>query len=376
MSKRRRIERPAGTATQSTVAATYEQSSEELRDRVLSSEHVQAAASLRHRRNGDLDHAAYQQGSVSLGRRTVAQVTAEERYAVAMAFVPHLPVLDVVRLRAQAVEPVMRVPFTSLSLDGDLISRMFSFALWHTNHSGSFDWHVDLTEENIDTYMASAVTGLTQRTRNTYRSQLMRVMRGDNIPRKATRKTKAVTPFTADEWERLWDDANAAGPWSVDATTHLALAGGAGLRPAEINYIQGSWVIESGHGLYIRVPDSSGSFRDVPVTGRYVPVIRRAAKNGPHAYLVMPQLVARRNLASHLKAMVKPLQSNFATYDGTRARNVWISRLLATGVPMVVVAYVAGVSGGSSLLADLTAELPEPDLDEVFKFLSLPELTH
>jgi hypothetical protein len=376
MSKRRKIERPDGMAAQAAAALAYEQATEERRSRVLSDEQMQAAATVRHRRDADVDKAAYQQGSVAMGRREVEKVTAEERYAVAMTFVPHLPVLDVVRLRPQAVEPVMRVPFRSLGLDADLISRMFSFALWHTSRFGSFDWKVDLTEEKIDAHMASVATTLSQRTVNTYRSQLTRVMRGDKPPRRSGRKTKAVAAYSAQDWERLWENANAAGQWADDASTLLALAGGAGLRPSEVNYVQGSWVHESDRGMFIRVPDSKGGFRDVPVIGRYVDVIRRAVRCRPHTYLVMPQYGVRRNMTSHLKARVKPLQSNFEQYDGVRARNAWLSRLLTTGVPMVVVAYVAGVGGGSSLLADLAADLPVPEPEQVFKFLAMPELTH
>lgn len=376
MSKRRKIERPAELSEgPRPEALAYEKAAEEHRNRVLSNEHVQAAFPPR-QRDGEHDRASYREGSTTQGRKKMGAVSPEERYAVAMEFVPHQPTLDRIRVQQEVVEAVMRVPFKSLALDADLLSRHYAFAIWNYKLTGSYDWRSDLTKDRVREFAAATLTGVAQRTVDTYCSQLMRVMRGDTIPLRSGRKSKALTPFAPTDFDGMWLSGDKCGQWSDDVLTLLALAGGAGLRPSEINYIQASWVNQSRRGLYVRVPDTKGEFRDVPVFGRYADAIVRAvARTGANEYLVMPQLISRRNLVSALKKNVTPLQSSFANYDTIRARNLWITKMLATGVPMVVVARVAGVTGGSSLLADLAADLPKPELDEIFKYLSLPGLT-
>jgi hypothetical protein len=376
VSKRRKIERPADfTAGPLPEEVAHEQAVASHRDRVLSDEHVRAAFPAR-QRDGELDRSSYREGSTAQGRRKMGAVSPEERYAVAMEFVPHQPTLDRVRVQRGVVEAVMRVPFVTLALDADLLSRHYAFAIWVSRLTGSYDWRSDLTTERIEEFAAATLNGMSHRTVNTYRSQLMRVKRGDNLPLKSGRKSKALTPIHQSEYDEMWLNGDKCDKWSDEVLTLLALAGGAGLRPNEINYIQSSWVNKSTRGLYIRVPNDHGEFRDVPVFGRYANTIEKAvARTGRNDYLVMPRLVSRRNLVSQLKTNVTPLQSSFANYDTIRVRNLWITRMLAAGVPMVVIAQVAGVKGGSSLLADLASDLPKPELSRVFEYLSLPELT-
>lgn len=378
MSKRRKVERPADFADHlANTAAGYESAADAHRAQVLSSEHVQAAAAHRiadRPRQVDLDRASYRAGSTVLGGKMVAAISPEERYAVAMQYLPHQPIIDVVRARPQAVELVMRVPFKSLKSDASLLSRAYAFIIWRHNTSGSFDPRTDLTEQLIDEFVLTTQAEVAQRTVNTYRSQLRRIMRGDAIPMRPGRKSKALAPYSQGDFERIWYGASHAGHWTKDAMTHVALSGGAGLRANEINYARGSSVNVTSAGTFIRVPSATTEFRDVPVQGRYADVIVRAAESAPNTFLVMPQLVARRNLLTHLKKQVSALHSSFIDYDIIRARNLWISRLLAAKVPTVVVAQVAGVSGGSSLLSDLAAHLPQPGLGHVFDCLDQPSL--
>jgi hypothetical protein len=378
MSRRRKVERPADLADHlAAEAARYEAVADEHREQVLSSEHVQAAVAHRavdRPRRVDLDRASYRAGSTTQGAKALPAISVEERYAVAMEYVPQQPIIDVVRARKQAVELVMRVPFKSLQTDAALLSRAYALIIWRLNTSGSFEARTDLTEEIIDEFVLATQAGVSQKTLNTYRSQLRRIMRGDAVPMRAGRKSKALSPYGTPDFERIWFAASHAGQWTEDAMTHVALSGGAGLRPNEINYVRGSQVNTTSAGTYIRVPTGTGEFRDVPVQGRYADVIVRAAQAGPSTFLVMPQLVARRNVLTHLKKQVSALHSSFIDYDTIRARNLWISRLLAANVPTVVIAEIAGIGAGSSTLSDLAAYLPKPGLGHVFDCLKQPSL--
>lgn len=375
MSRRREVERPQELTNQtSPVGEAYEARRGQHRAAVLSMPEAEAAFPT-HSTPDAVERAAYIEGSSALGRRALGPISVQERYELLMEYKPKTSSLDRMRVKHEVVEAAMRVPFMSVRADASNLGATYSFAIWRVSRTGSFSWRSDLTKPNIDQFAAEELVGKKPGTINTYRSTLMRVMRGEAAGPKGGGKTKARTAHTESQWNELWEGASHAGQWTEPARTHLSLSGGAGLRSNEINYIRGSWVRKSQHGIYVRVPNDAGEFRDVPVFDKYAEIIERAASVGHDGYLVMPQLVSRKNVLSHLKMQVARLRSNFAEYSAVRARHYWISRMLATGVPGVVIAQVADIGPGTSLIADLLSDLPKPDLDQCFRHLDIPGLT-
>lgn len=374
MSRRREVARPEELTNQpSPVGEAYEARRGQHRSAVLSMPEVKAGLPT-HSTPAAGERAAYIEGSNALGRRALGPISVQERYELLMEYKPKTSSLDRMRVKHEVVEAAMRVPFVSVRGDATNLGATYAFAIWRVSRTGSFDWRRDLTKQNIDQFAAEELVGKRPGTINTYRSTLMRVMRGEAAGPKGGGKTKARTAHSEAQWNELWDGASHAGQWTEPALTHLSLSGGVGLRPNEINYVRGSWVRKSQHGMYVRVPNDAGEFRDVPVFDRYADVIERAAAVGHDGYLVMPQLVSRKNVLSHLKVQVTRLRSSFAEYSAVRARHYWISRMLATGVPAVVIAQVADIGPGTSLIADLLSDLPQPDLEQCFHHLDIPGL--
>lgn len=374
MSRRREVVRPQRMTNQPSPAGeAFKARQDQHRSDLLSMPEAEAAFPT-HSTPDAVERAAYIAGSTALGRRALGPISVQERYELLMEFKPNTSSIDRLRVKPEVVEAVIRVPFISVRGDASNLGSTYRFAIWWMSRTGSFEWRRDLTKPNIDQFAAEELVGKTRGTINTYRSTLMRVMRGEAAGPRVGGKTKARTAHSEAQWNELWDAALHAGKWTAPAMTHMSLSGAAGLRSKEINYIRGSWVRKSQDGLYVRVPNDAGEFRDIPVFGKYAEAIEMAAAVSPDGYLVMPQLVSRQNVLNHLKLQVTRLRSSFAEYSAVRARHYWIARMLATGVPAVVVAKVADIGPGTSLIADLLGDLPKPDLDECFRSLDIPTL--
>ncbi len=374
MSRRREVERPDDVAKGQ--AATFEllrRKSEVDRADALSKPAAQAAIAVS--RRSVESEAAYIEGSVSLGRRRIGVPTVEERYDYLWAYAPHRDALSRMRVRSQIVEAVIRVPYVSARTDASMMGRLYAFAMWMDETRGSFDWSRDLTQENINAFAAATLSHHGTGTVNTYRSTLCRVQRGGAIVTPLGGKTKARSAYTEAEWANFMRTVEAAGPYADDLRVHLALSGGAGLRQDEIPWAHASWVHECVDGVFLRVPNKKGEFREVPLRGKYLVAISAAAVRNAGTYLVLPHLRARRNLLAYLKQRVRGMHPAFADYDVSRARHYWITQMLAAAVPAVLIAEIADIGPGGSLLSDLLSDMPRPDLHETFRALSVLELT-
>lgn len=374
MSRRREITRPEDVAKgQAEAFEGLQRKSESDRASALAQPAARAAIDVS--RGSIEDAAAYQDGSVSLGRRRIGVPTVEERYDNLWAYAPHRDASSRMRVRSQIVEAVMRVPYVSARTDASMMGRTYAFAIWMDETRGSFDWSRDLTQENIRAFAAATLSEHGTGTVNTYRSTLSRVQRGGEIITPLGGKTKARSAYTEAEWSNFMRTAEVAGPYAEDLRTHLALSGGAGLRQDEIPWAHASWVHTSADGVFIRVPNKQGEFREVPLRGRYAAVISDAAVRNAGTYLVLPHLRSRRNALAYLKQRVRGMHPAIADYDVARARHYWITRMLATAVPAVLIAEIADIGPGGSLLSDLLSDMPRPDLHEAFCALSASALT-
>ncbi|SEB98986.1 hypothetical protein SAMN04489844_1461 [Nocardioides exalbidus] len=280
-----------------------------------------------------------------------------------------------IRVRPQVVEAVMRVPYVSARTDGAMMGRTYMFAMWLDETQGSFDWRRDLTAENINAFAAANLVTHAQGTVNTYRSTLMRVKRGGQIVTPVGKRTEARRAYTSMEFEVIERTIDVAGSEGEDWKVHLALSGGAGLRPEEIPYAHASWVHEGPSGTFIRVPNKKGTYRDVPLLGRFAETIRNAARRNEGTYLFCPELRGRANALSYMKRKIRGMHPSIVDYDVTRARHYWISRMLDAAVPATLIAEIADIHAGAHLLADLLSEMPRPDLDESFAALAAAGLS-
>lgn len=374
MSRRRKVERPEDFAKgQAEAFESLRSKSESDRDQAVAEPAAKAAIQVS---RGAIEHkAAYIEGSASLGRRRLGVPTIEERYDYLWAYAPHRDALSRVRVRAQVIEAVMRVPYVSAKTDSSMMGRTYAFGMWMDETRGSFDWRRDLTQENIRAFAAATLSEHGPGTVNTYRSTLSRVQRGGEIITPLGGKTRARSAHTEAEWRNLNATAAVAGPYADDLRTHLALSGGAGLRYDEIPWAHASWVHQSEDGTFIRVPNKKGEFREVPLLGTYAVTIRDAAARNEGTYLVLPHLRARRNVLAYLKQRVRGMHPVIADYDASRARHYWITRMLAAAVPAVLIAEIADIGPGGSLLSDLLSDMPRPDLRQAFNDLSAASLS-
>lgn len=276
---------------------------------------------------------------------------------------------EVASLRRVVVNAVARIPGSSNESDDANVGVLYSFALYMLKTHGAFNIVDDLTDTRIDEFIRMDCGHLAGSSRQTYRSTLRRVRRGDS--RKAMfSRSRARAPLSRNEWLLLNRDAEVAGNLAQDAKTLLYLTGSAGLQPHEVHIADTTWVVTRPGLTLLQVLDpKTAEFREVPVYGKAARHLTSIARERPGTLLFRHNYKARANATSSFKDIMVNAFPSWQNYDSTRSRHRFLVNLLRSGVPFDVVCNVAGINPGTHLPTDLLFHMPYRDINEVDTYM-------
>lgn len=304
-------------------------------------------------------------------RRVEAAKSDPERTAELNAFRPRIAYEVLREVRETVVGQILLVPYVSLSSDQTMCSILYVFAEHIFRLKGTFNPDLHLSDRHINHYLEDRRTELKDSSKATLRSTLKRIREGtpDKPRQKPIPRTKAQTPYTQDEWSTLRRKVRELLDVGLkeDLTMLLDLTGEAGLRSSEAIRATGAWIASVDGTIVIRVPDSNGEFRDVPVFG--IVGERLYQHRDSKQWLLAPTLTSRKNVMTSLKAKAEP-HSGLQDVNPVRARNHWLADLVTRRVPSTVVWKVAGVKSGSHTVGDILRYVQEPDSRETVRQLA------
>lgn len=235
------------------------------------------------------------------------------------------------------------------------------------------DRTVVLDRATIDRFLAHECKHMTKQGRSSYRSRLDVVagalLHGQNEsawPRATLSAYDTVSP---------WDDAQAArvALWTSGLRpasrrnrlrAALALALGAGLRRRDLVLVTAAHVARTAHGVQVTVPAKDNDpGRTVTVTAAWEQAVLDAAGRAGDGLLVAPD---RTDLTVQALTGTVDNANKFAPagdeFSPGKARNTWLVRHMAAGVPVPLLMAQAGLTT-TAVLSDLLRFVPVLDDD-------------
>lgn len=263
------------------------------------------------------------------------------------------------QLRDFVIPAVLRVAPVALSSALSTVHALAHLAAWCRAQGMPLTWDVVLDPDTVERYICVGIPNW--RSRGTYRAMLRRL--GPLLTTKAPwePRPEAVTrrhvaaPYSPDELEALWRDAQHQGTPARQRAGQalIALGAGAGLDGRWCTRVAAADIIRRDGIVFVRVGEPSP--RPVPVLARWEGVVCDLAASVGNEFLVGGQSLAK-NRASNL-AMKFKVGHGHPTLSAARLRSTWLVHHLMVGTRLPELMRAAGLAG-VTVLSDLLADVP------------------
>lgn len=244
------------------------------------------------------------------------------------------------------------------------------YLIWRHSQGGSLDLADALTFDLIDSWYLAGTNGLSERTRNDYRSRMRNLASRANPSLAAAPQIKTLghrsvrpgyTPAEAAAFRRLaLRQSNPATRRNMCVV--VGLCQGAGLDSQDLRGLLGRHVIDHGDdGIEIRVPGNRA--RITWVRRDHEELVRVGVTGVAADSLVLGRIADRRNIVSSV-ADKADLFGEVPHLEAARLRATWLSVLMCDRTPIAVILDAAGLKSARTL-TELIETLPAPNPEDV-----------
>lgn len=244
------------------------------------------------------------------------------------------------------------------------------FLAWRHSHGGSMSLVEALDFDLIDSWYLNGTIGLSDRTRNDYRSRMRNLATRANPSLAATPQIKTLGHRSV---RPGYNAAEAAAIRRValrqsrptarrNLCAVVGLCQGAGLDSQDLRGLLCRHIVDHGeNGIEVQVPGNRA--RTTWVRRDHEDLIRVGTEGiGPEA-LVLGRVADRRNIVGAIVEHATILE-DIPHIEAARLRATWLTTLLREQVPVSVILDAAGLKSARTL-TELIDTLPESDMNQV-----------
>jgi hypothetical protein len=274
------------------------------------------------------------------------------------------------QLRDFVVPGVLRVAPVALSSARSTVHALTHLTVWCLTQGMPLTWDLVLDPDTVERFICVGIPNW--RSRGTYRALLRRL--GPVLTTKAPwePRPEAVTrrhvaaPYSPDELELLWRDAQHQGTSARQRAGQalIALGAGAGLDGRWCTRVAASDVIRRDCIVFVRVGEPSP--RQVPMLARWEGIVCDLAASAGNEFLVGGHSLTK-NRASNL-AMKFKVGHGHPSLSAARLRSTWLVHHLMVGTRLPELMRAAGLTG-VTVLSDLLSDVPVLEAEQAATML-------
>jgi hypothetical protein len=266
-------------------------------------------------------------------------------------------------LRDFVVPAVIRLNPVGLSSAGSAVRVLTQISAWCLSEGMQLDWEVVLDPDTVERFISVGIKD--DRCRGTYRATLRRLgplltSKAPWEPRaEAVNRRRVAAPYSADELELLWRDAQhqATQARLRAGQALIALGAGAGLDGRWSPRVAAEDVIRRDGIVFVRVGEPSA--RIVPVLARWEQPVLKLAESARDEFLVGGRSLAINRAGDLARKFV--VGHGHPKLSAPRLRSTWLVHHLTAGTRLPELARAAGMVG-VTVLSDLLPDMaPLPD---------------